>query len=70
MSGRFNQPSSTITATAIAGFLAATMLLVVKIVWPDIYAQIPDTYRAHLVVAFSVVIGYFKKENVLPLKEE
>ena len=64
------QPSSTITATAIAGFLAATLLLLIKINWPDIYAQIPDTYRAHLVVAFACVIGYFKKENVLPLKDE
>jgi len=63
-----NKPSSTITATAIAGFLAATFLLIVKIAWPDIYVQIPDTYRAHLVVAFAVIVGYFKKEKVLQAK--
>jgi len=65
-----NRPSSTITATAIAGFFAATFLLIVKIWWPEIYAQIPDTYRSHLVVAFACIIGYFKKENVLPLKDK
>ena len=63
-----NKPSSTITATGIAGFLAATLLLGVKIAWPDIYDQIPDSYRTHLVVGFAVLVGYFKKENVLPLK--
>jgi MFS superfamily sulfate permease-like transporter len=67
---KLRQPSSTITATAVAGFIAATMLLIVKIMWPDIYAQIPETYRSHLVVAIAVVIGYFKRENVLPLKDE
>lgn len=60
-------PSSTIQATAVAGFLAATFLLLIKIFYPEIYTQIPDTYRSHLVVAFACTIGYFKKENVLPI---
>ena len=65
-----NRPSSTITATAIAGFCAATVLLFIKIKWPEIYDQIPDTYRSHLVVAFACVIGYFKKEKVLPVERK
>lgn len=60
-----NRPSSTITAAGIAGFLAATLLLALKIWTPEIYAQIPEDYRMHLVVAFTVLVGYFKKERVL-----
>ncbi len=63
-----NKPSSTITAAGVAGFLAATTLLVIKITAPEIYTMIPEDYRMHMVVAFTVAIGYFKKENVLSVK--
>lgn len=63
-----NRPSSTITAAGIAGFVAATLLLIIKIKWPEIHEQIPADYRGHLVIGIAVLVGYFKKENVLPLK--
>jgi len=60
-----NKPSSTITAAGISGFLAASILLAVKITLPDIYVQIPPEYQGYLVTAIMVGFGYFKKENVL-----
>ncbi len=62
-----NRPSSTITAAGIAGFITASLLLAVKIFWPAVYVQIPPDYQGYLIVAVTMVIGYFKKENVLPL---
>ena len=62
------KPSSTISSAGIAGFLASTLLLVVKIAWPDIYVQIPIEYQGYLITGIMVMIGYFKKENVLPVK--
>jgi hypothetical protein len=67
---RVNKPSSTITAAGVAGFAASTLLLIVKIVWPDIYVQIPDDYKGYLITTFVVIIGYYKKENVLPLVKD
>lgn len=63
-----NRPSSTITAAGIAGFFASSLLLLVKIQWPDIYSQIPPEYQGYLVTGIAGLLGYFKKENVLPLK--
>ena len=60
-----NKPSSTITATMISGFIAATFLLSLKLWAPEVHAQIPSEYQTHLVVGIACVIGYFKKENVL-----
>jgi len=60
-----NKPSSTIQAAGIAGFIAATILLVVKITSPEMYAQVPPEYQAYLITAISIGIGYLKKENVL-----
>jgi len=60
-----NKPSSTIQAAGLAGFLASSLLLIVKITWPDIYVQIPAAYQGYLVTFFVIVFGYFKKENVL-----
>ena len=62
-----NQPSSTITAAGISGFIAASLLLAVKLIWPAIYVQIPPEYQGYLVTAIMIVCGYFKKENVLPI---
>lgn len=60
-----SRPSSTIQAAGIAGFLASSLLLAVKLIWPDIYVQIPPEYQGYLVTAIVTVIGYKKKENVL-----
>jgi hypothetical protein len=64
-----SKPSSTIQAAGIAGFIAASLLLVVKLAWPQIYVQIPPEYQGYLVTAIMIGFGYFKKENVLPLKK-
>lgn len=64
-----NKPSSTIQSAGIAGFIAASLLLTVKLAWPQIYVQIPPEYQGYLVTAIMIGFGYFKKENVLPLKK-
>jgi len=61
-----SKPSSTIQATAIAGFVAATILLIVKAKFPIFYLMIPADYQLHMVVAIATAIGWYKKENVLP----
>jgi hypothetical protein len=60
-----NKPSSTISAAALSGFAASTLLLLVKFFAPEIYVQIPATYHGYLVGAIMVGFGYFKKETVL-----
>ncbi len=60
-----NAPSSTIKAAGLAGFIASTALLVVKIAWPDIYLAIPPEYQGYLVTGIMIIMGYFKKEKVL-----
>ena len=62
-----NTPSSTIQAAAYAAAGVSTFLLLLKIVVPEVYAQIPPEYHGYLVGAISCWIGYKKKENVLPL---
>lgn len=60
-----NKPSSTIQAAGLAGFLASSLLLVVKLIWPDIYVEIPANYHGYLVTGITVMFGYFKRETVL-----
>jgi len=60
-----NKPSSTITAAGSWGFLAALVIGVVAIVWPDIYGRIPPGFEAALAVGIGTAMGYLKKENVL-----
>ena len=60
-----NKPSSTLTATAGFGWLAALILGTVAIIWPEVYARVPPGFEAGLAVGIGVVAGYFKKENVL-----
>lgn len=64
------QPSSTITAAALAGFAASTLLLILKIKWPAIYVQIPPEWQGYLVGVIMVGFGYLKKENVLPIAKD
>ena len=60
-----NRPSSTITAAAMAG-MGMTLF------W-EILAQFGFTARATLIAAsvtfVSSLVGYLKKERVLPLRE-
>jgi len=63
-----NAPSSTIQAAGWAGFIVATLLLFLKAYAPAFYLLIPAEYHAHLVFAVATAVGYWKKENVLPLK--
>jgi len=63
-----NKPSSTITAAAVYGFIAASMLTICAVVWPEYYARIPAGFEGHLVIGIGTVAGYFKKETVLDLK--
>lgn len=60
-----NKPSSTIQAAGGWGFLAALVIGVVAIIWPDIAARIPPGFEAALAVGIGTVAGYFKKENVI-----
>jgi len=61
-----NRPSSTITAASLAGSGAA-------VVWELVatFSQFDPTAGliAGSVVVVSGVVGYWKKENVLPLKK-
>ena len=60
-----NKPSSTIQAAGAYGFIAATLLMLVAVFFPEYYARIPPGYQLYLVVGISTIGGYFKKENVL-----
>jgi len=65
-----NKPSSTITAAAAAGMITGLLLIALAAIFPEIYSRI-QLYagaEAHLTGAIMVIIGYLKKENVLPLK--
>ena len=66
-----NRPSSTITAAGIAGAIAGLAILALALSSPEMYQRLrayPGA-EAHLATAVMFLIGYFKKENVLPLKK-
>ena len=65
-----NRPSSTITAAACYGFIAASMLTMLAVFLPEYYGRIPAGFEGHLVIGVGGVAGYFKKENVLPIAKE
>ncbi len=60
-----NKPSSTIQAAGSWGFLAAIVIGIVAIIWPDVAARIPPGFEAALAVGIGTIAGYLKKENVL-----
>lgn len=64
---QMRRPSSTITAATLAG-------LGVAVFWESIATFTDVTLSPGLIAAsstfVSALIGYFKKENVLPLLEE
>ena len=63
-----NAPSSTIKAAGSWGFLAAIAIGIVAIIWPEIAARIPTGFEAALAVGIGTVMGYYQKENVLPVR--
>ena len=67
-----SKPSSTAQAAGISAFIASTILLVIKIAWPEIYAQIPVDYQGHLIAAVAFFFAWRKRENVydMTLKEK
>jgi hypothetical protein len=62
-----SKPSSTITAATLAGLgMAALWALVDNFTSIDITAAVISSTTTFI----SALVGYFKKENVLPLNEE
>jgi hypothetical protein len=64
-----NKPSSTIQAAAISGGLASLAFGLFAIFAPELYARVPPGMEAGTAVLIGVVIGWRKKENVLPIKK-
>ncbi len=65
-----NKPSSTITAAAISGAAAGVVFIALAVLAPDIYLrlQVYPGAEAHLTTLIMAAVGYWKKENVLPLR--
>ena len=62
-----NKPSSTIQAAAIGGGAAAVLFGIFSIVGPEYYARVPPGMEAGAAVIIGAIVGYLKKETVLPL---
>lgn len=62
-----NRPSSTITAAGISGTITGLLLIALAATSPELYERIQlyPGAEAHLTAAVMIVVGYFKKENVL-----
>jgi len=57
-------PSSTAKAAGIAPLIASTALLAVKIIWPEIYAQIPPEYQGYLIGGIAFYFAWRQPERV------
>ena len=63
-----NRPSSTITAAAISGAIAAVMFGIFAVFAPVQYALVPPGMEAGVAVLIGSVIGYCKRERVLNVR--
>jgi hypothetical protein len=64
-----NRPSSTITAAALSGGLAALLFGLLSIFFPDQYQQVPAGMESGTAVLISSVVGYFKRERILDVRK-
>ena len=70
MTSNMNRPSSTITTAAIAGAIVGVLFILLAAIAPEVYSRVAmyPGAEAHLTTLAIFAAGYFKKENVLPVK--
>lgn len=61
------RPSSTITAAGLAGMGMTVVWGAVRTVYPDL--ELDPTLVSGSTAFVSALVGYFKKENVLPIQK-
>ena len=64
-----NKPSSTISAAVLAGGITSVLVGAASVFAHDVYLLVPPGMEAGTAVVIGGTIGYFKKENVLPVKK-
>mgnify|MGYP000934935898 CR=1 FL=1 len=65
---KMSRPSSTITAAGLAGMSVTVFWGVIKTVYPDV--ELDPLLVSASTTLVAALVGYFKKENVLPLRDD
>ena len=68
--GLMNRPSSTIVSAGSWGFLAAILMGLVAVYYPETYAKFPPGFEAALAVGIGTIAGYLTREKVLPIRRD